>query len=488
MGRIKVVRRFGLGNLLGVGVLTAAAYGAAPLVMPASASASASTTSVATSPGLAAGITQDFDSLSDSQLTSTMNAIAAAGTTWVRIGVAWPVAEWNEGSFNWGPSDRVAQAALGAGLKIDFVVNGSGQDVPGGASNVPPWAQTCSGGCPSASAFGSFASAVAGHYSPMGIHTYEIWNEPNLASNWGPQASGTQYAALLIQAYKAVKAVDPQSFIVSGGLSPAGNDGTDVSPQTFLTEMYAAGAAGHMDAVGTHPYCFPADPTDSSSASWNFFYNLPTWIHQVMVDNGDGSKSVWMTEFGAPTSGSGAVTYAQQAQMITDAFNQAKQWSWAGPLFVFDWQDSSDSFGLIDSSGNAKPSLSAFESEASALNSSRTSTSGTSGTGVSSGPVTSSSLSAPANFKVAVRGSTVFLSWATPSGAQGANVYRDGTKIASTSTATSFWDADVPTGSHTYYVAAFNSSGQGTPSNSVTVKVGRSGSMFLHSGVIHVVG
>ncbi|MGD0256161.1 MAG: hypothetical protein ABSB99_11580 [Acidimicrobiales bacterium] len=48
--------------------------------------------------------------------------------------------------------------------------------------------------------------------------------------------------------------------------------------------------------------------------------------------------------------------------MITDAFNQAKQWPWAGHLFVYNWQDGTDpttiddNFGLVDSSGNAKPS------------------------------------------------------------------------------------------------------------------------------------
>ncbi len=128
------------------------------------------------------------------------------------------------------------------------------------------------------------------------------------------------------------------------------------------------------------PTVFPAAPTDTASASWNFFYNLPGWIYQEMEMHGDGGKKVWMTEFGAPTGSAtsdGAVSEQQQAQMITEAFSEAEQWAWAGPLFVYDWQDGSDAgsvydnFGLLDASWNAKPALAAFENSARQLLASR---------------------------------------------------------------------------------------------------------------------
>lgn len=508
MGRIRLSRFFSLRGAL-AGLLAAAVATVTPLVLATPTPASATATGAAA--GLAAGVAPgNITSLSDATLAATMSGIAASGATWVRLGVDWPVAEWNQGSFNWATSDRVAQAALTDHLQVEFVVNGSGQDFPGGGSNVPPWAQTCSGGCPSPSAFGSFASAVAQHYSAIGIHTYEIWNEPNLATNWGPRVSPSGYTALLVQAYSAIKAADPQSFILCGGLSPAGDaaDGSQMSPQTFLTEMYAAGAGGHMDAVAVHPYSFPADPADSSTASWNFFYNLPNWIYQVMVSNGDGAKKVWLTEFGVPTGtnvAGGAVSEQTQAQQVTDAFTLAANWSWAGPLFYYSWQDGSDptstwdNFGLVDFSGNPKPALSAFSAAAARVahngttsTTSTTSTTGTTGTTSTTGSGTtpvagpSSILPVPTNLVLAVRRSSVTLSWTDPSGTQGVNIYRDGSKISSTGTATGFWDAGVPPGTHTYYVAAFNSSGQGASSNLVAVTI-NSRITYRHFGVIQIV-
>ena len=386
--------------------IAAIAVAAAPsllLTTSAPASASSTTLSSAASTGLAAAISPgDVSSLSGTQLTNMMNSIAASGATWVRLGAQWAAAEPSSGVYSWNAYDPAIQAAVAAGLQVLFCING-------GNAPLPSWAASPSANLNTfASQYAAFAKAAVQRYSvsPFNIHTYEIWNEPNLGSNWGGTASGTQYATVLKSAYSAIKTADASSFVISGGLSPAGNDGTDVSPQTFLTEMYLAGAGGYFDAVGAHPYCFPADPTDSSSASWSFFYNLPNWIYQVMVANGDGAKKVWMTEFGDPTgtdTSDGAVSVQTQAQQLTDAFNQAKQWSWAGPLFWYNWQDGTnassiyDNFGLVDASGNPKPALSAFESSATSL---AVSTSSGSGSSVSS------LLAAPANLVVAVEGGT----------------------------------------------------------------------------------
>jgi hypothetical protein len=76
---------------------------------------------------------------------------------------------------------------------------------------------------------------------------------------------------------------------------------------------------------------------------------------------------------------------------------------------------------------------------------------------------------APTSLAVTVSGSGVTLSWVNPSGAQGDNVYRDGAKIASPGLVTSYQDTNVASGSHTYYVTAYNSGGKSVPSSSVTV-------------------
>jgi hypothetical protein len=70
---------------------------------------------------------------------------------------------------------------------------------------------------------------------------------------------------------------------------------------TFLADLYAAGAKGFFDGVSYHSYTWPQTPShDSPTGGWNRMLKA----RQTMVDNGDGAKKIWVTEFGAPTAGS----------------------------------------------------------------------------------------------------------------------------------------------------------------------------------------
>jgi polysaccharide biosynthesis protein PslG len=329
--------------------------------------------------GLAAGISPgDVTQLSNSALAQQMQGIAASGAQWVRLDDYWPQVEGTQGSFNWSLPDRSVQAAQSAGIpNILLVINGS----------TPSWALN-SDGSPNANDYAAFAAASAARYAAQGVNVFELWNEPNIGSNWSTNGtpSVAEYTALLQASYPAIKAADPQSTVLLGGIAAASNTSTTVSPETWLSGIYADGGQNYFDAVSVHPYCWPAAPMDPTTASWNFFYNLPTWIYQVMAANGDGNKKIWITEFGYPTGYySDAVTPAQQATYLTQAFDQLESWSWAGPMFVYNWQDGTngswDTYGLVDSSGNPKPALSAFESAAQSLSSG---TAGTSATGSTS--------------------------------------------------------------------------------------------------------
>lgn len=71
-------------------------------------------------------------------------------------------------------------------------------------------------------------------------------------------------------------------------------------PDVFLTRMYtAAGGAPMFDALSMHPYAYPALSTFRylDAGSWEM---VPA-LRQIMVANGDGAKSIWFTELGAPT-------------------------------------------------------------------------------------------------------------------------------------------------------------------------------------------
>jgi len=86
---------------------------------------------------------------------------------------------------------------------------------------------------------------------------------------------------------------------------------------------------------------------------------------------------------------------------------------------------------------------------------------------------TSGAPGAPGGLTAKVSGDTVTLSWSNQSGTLGDDVFRDGQEIAwpgwPNAVVTTYQDTGVAGGSHTYTVAAYNSSGVGPSSNEVTV-------------------
>jgi hypothetical protein len=99
-----------------------------------------------------------------------------------------------------------------------------------------------------------------------------------------------------------------------------------------------------------------------------------------MVDNGDGAKDIWITEFGSPTSGvtgDGHVTEARQSSIMVDAMTQWASVAWAGPFCVFEFRDygtdvadKSDWFGLVSNDyKHRKPAYFAYQYEATGVGS-----------------------------------------------------------------------------------------------------------------------
>jgi hypothetical protein len=198
--------------------------------------------------------------------------------------------------------------------------------------------------------------------SPLGVHTYEIWSQPNVAANWGAPVNVAAYASLLRGVYPAIKAADPAATVVTGGLSPAPDsaNASTMSPQTFVTELYAAGAKNYFDAVGVEPLSYPTLP--ATATAWNPWNTTLPQIDATMTANGDGAKKIWLVTFGAPSAGPSGVGESTQATMITQGFSLAESLPYAGPLFAYSWQDSADgTFGLNDSTGAPKPALAALE-------------------------------------------------------------------------------------------------------------------------------
>ncbi len=317
--------------------------------------------------------------LSDSQVGARLDEVAVTGVEWIRIDVGWNDIERRDFEHtDWSGIDRIVNAANERGIHVLGIL-----------SYTPKWARD--DGCPEINCppadqdqFAEFSAAAVRRYAPKGVHAWEIWNEPNLNLNyWGGNA--TRYSNLLKVTYQAIHEVDPNATVISGGLSPAATRDGSMSPVDFLTALYSSGAGHSFDAVGMHPYSFPATPNYTQKwNAWSQMNDTGLTLRNVMTSNGDSSKKIWMTEFGAPTGGpenlatmsnyrsitnSDHVTEELQAEMLRQAFSLAQTYLWAGPLFWYSYKDLGEDegdnenfFGIIRYDGSHKPAYDALRS------------------------------------------------------------------------------------------------------------------------------
>ncbi|MGJ0118242.1 cellulase family glycosylhydrolase [Williamsia sp. MIQD14] len=293
---------------------------------------------------------------SDADLNQTFAQMRALGATWTRIDIAWSSIEANRGVFTWGTTDRLVNAARAQGLKVLGIV-----------AYTPRWARAASAVdsdkvVPANPAdFGAFAGRVASHYGNA-LSAYEIWNEPNLQAFFMPRVDPGRYVQLLAAASTAIRRVNGGALIVGGSVTGAGNGGGNMNPVDFVRAMYGSGAAPFLNVVSVHPYSYPFDPSDTRPNPYNYFNSIPA-IHATMVAGGDAAKSIWITEFGAPTgAGTNAVSPAAQSAMIVHGVARARQFGYVGNVFIYSLRDAGpdvfdreQNFGLRYSNGSPKP-------------------------------------------------------------------------------------------------------------------------------------
>ncbi|MTD99835.1 family 1 glycosylhydrolase [Paracoccus sp. YIM 132242] len=296
------------------------------------------------------GIATPFGELlgnSTAEMERELQDYVEMGVDWIRIDIHWDLVQPTaNGGFNWTLVDRVFNAIEAKGIKITAVLN-----------DTPDWVNDNLSSWSDQQAFGRFAAAAAARYDTVVDH-WEIFNEQNKAGIT-PQA----YTEMLKQAYTAIKAVDADDVVITGGTAAVPSTGNGMwGAVDYLQQMYAAGAKGYFDAVGYHPYTFPLMP--SNNAAWNGWQIMEDGIRQTMVNNGDGDKQIWMTEFGAKTTGGGVtVSAADAAQMLREAVDLAQDNAWAGPIMWFSYQDSTyePGFGLRDGNGNGREAYYVFK-------------------------------------------------------------------------------------------------------------------------------
>jgi polysaccharide biosynthesis protein PslG len=278
-----------------------------------------------------------------------------AGFHWVKQRFEWRNIEGKgKGQFEWNEPDRLLSAISRRGLKVIARLDNQ----PQWASSTVQWPGTGPPDRPSD--WTDFLRALATRYRGQ-IQAYEVWNEPNLAREWGDKRPDPKaYMDMLRASYDAIKEADPDALVVTAGLSPTTDTGNAIPDVEFVRAMYQNGLRGSYDLLGVHAAGYKADPCadpgevaqdptltngDPSSPELRRVYAFRHVedVRQVMVEQGDADKQIGVLEMGWTTDQRPSSPYAwhavsreQQAQNLVGAFQCARQnWSpWIGLMSV----------------------------------------------------------------------------------------------------------------------------------------------------------
>ncbi len=226
----------------------------------------------------------------------SMDMIVDMGGTNVPIDIPWGHVEPKEGEWYWEYVDHIVAEAekrklpgfAYMGLTPDWALDPAIRDrynQPGIGYRFPPPKDR-------EDQFVEYCKKVARRYKGR-VKYYQFWNEPNGCS-WVTDGCGNshlyeQYTYWLKIWYKAMKSEDPDCVLGAGALDM--HAGVK-NGETYLVGMYKHGAKNHFDAFNIHPY--DKDGTLHHAAIEG--------IRRVMVENGDGHKGIWVSEWGWNTS------------------------------------------------------------------------------------------------------------------------------------------------------------------------------------------
>jgi hypothetical protein len=306
----------------------------------------------ATSPLISAMNAFSASGLPPSELDPQLAAMEAHGVTMVRSDAAWatiePAPPGPSGHvWQWASTDAWVTQLATYELTWEPIIDYSVW-----------WAKSCWGFCApnSDSTYAAFAQAVAARYGAGGtfwaqnpklpyrpVQILEIWNEENvLTFHISPAVYGPLYAA----ARTAIHAVDPQAEVIVGGLADDSStfDASQDYPRLYIDQMFTSDPAlkGQVDGFALHPYGASATAVEQWAAHFR----------QGLVQLGEGSAPLYLTEFGWQTGSASAESWrAQQMRALALTLSRSNcgiamlaPYDWINPLSL----NESGDFGLVD--------------------------------------------------------------------------------------------------------------------------------------------
>ncbi len=267
-------------------------------------------------------------------------AMKSAGMTWVK----WQI-PYFEGTDLTVARDRINWSHEAGFLVLLSVTGEKHALAEGGDAYLDDYAQ--------------FLGEVAG----LGADAIEVWNEMNIDREWPTgQIDPFRYKVMLEKAYTQIKAVNPDTIVITGALAPTGAEGAFGLAAVWNDDRYYlgmanAGVAEFADCIGAHynegilpPSAQGGDPRDSYPTRY-----LPLMLQRVAFPFRNFDIPMCMTEMGyLSPEGYGPLPDAfnwgqytsvqEQAQWLAQAIQITANFQRMPVKFIIVWNIDFDSY------------------------------------------------------------------------------------------------------------------------------------------------
>ena len=228
----------------------------------------------------------------------TLEMASDAGVGWIKEHFPWRAIETSPDSYwdevfqqsAWDKYDAIVEAAELHGLRIVARIDLPPQWArPSGSDHASPPRDNAD--------YADFVAEVVRRYKGR-VQFIQIWNEPNLAAEWGGEIDPAGYAELLRVAATAAREVDPNVVILSAPLAmTTENSDRAMDDLSYWKALYDAGAGPYFDIMAANAYGldqrYDAEPDPDA-----LNIRRIELIRQIAVEYGDENKPIWLNEFG----------------------------------------------------------------------------------------------------------------------------------------------------------------------------------------------
>ncbi|NWF67687.1 MAG: hypothetical protein HXY40_01245 [Chloroflexi bacterium] len=308
--------------------------------------------------------TRLIDEADEWKIQRTLQLVREMGASTIVEFFPWAYVEDRRDSYHWFVFDRIVRHARNQGLRIIARLG----LVPFWARPETAQALTTLNTLPEES-YDDFAQFVADFVARYAgdIDHIIIWNEPNLAFEWGfAQVNPAAYARLLQAVYAVAHAANSHVMILAGALAPTLEpEGSPhgLNDLLYLRALYEAGAADYFDALAVHTYGFTEAP-EAQPAPDALNFRRAELLRALMVEYGDADTPVFITESGWNDSPrwTKAVRPSLRIAYTLDAFRWAENhWPWLENLCIWAFRFPTltysypDNFALVGTDFQLRP-------------------------------------------------------------------------------------------------------------------------------------